>query len=198
MIRLVGLTGGLATGKSLVCDYFRALGVPVLEADIVARTLTEPHTPAFHKIIAHFGSDFVTSLGTLDRARLRAHIFQHGADKTWLENLLHPLILKTLFEEAKTLSAPYVVLDIPLLLELHLKKEVDWVLVVDCSPAVQLSRALERDKTSKKTLEAMLAQQMPREVRLALADEVIVNEGTKDALKNKIEQFHQNYLKQQS
>jgi dephospho-CoA kinase len=115
MTRLIGLTGGLATGKSLVCEYFKALGVPVLEADKVARTLTEPHTPVFDQIIVHFGPDFVTPQGRLDRARLRKHIFQNPVDKIWLEKLLHPLILDRLWTEAKTLSTPYVVLDIPLL-----------------------------------------------------------------------------------
>lgn len=194
MVLKIGLTGGLASGKSSACQAFKALGITVLDADEIAHQITMPGEPLLQSIIEHFGPDYRTPEGKLNRSLLRTHIFKNPKAKEWLEALLHPAILEAL--QNKILQAPssYVILAIPLLIEKPLfQKLVDQILVIDCPPELQLSRALERDQASLLTLEAMIAQQAPRKARLAVADDVLVNDGTPDELLAKVRGLHQKY-----
>ena len=195
MVLKIGLTGGLATGKSLASSFFNKLGVTVLDADHIAHTLVEPGQPLFESIVQHFGTTYLTPAGALNRSLLRTHIFQDKVAKQWLESLLHPPILKELKKQAQVACSPYVILSIPLLIELHLKSMVDRLLVIDCAPLLQQSRALERDLISLKTFEAIMAQQASRSDRYEAADDILLNNGTPSELENQIQELHLKYMR---
>ena len=194
MVLKIGLTGGLASGKSLASSFFKALGIPVLDADQIAHALTEPNQPLFKAIIERFGTEYLTAEGTLNRSLLRTHIFQDLSAKQWLESLLHPPILQELSKQAQLASTPYVILSIPLLVELHLEAMVDRVLVIDCSPALQRTRALQRDPMPLETLEAIIAQQATRADRLKAADDILLNDGTPAELESQVKKLHEKYM----
>lgn len=191
---LVALTGGIASGKSTVADRFAALGVPVLDADVVARELVEPPSAALDAIVARFGAQVVQPDGRLDRRGLRERIFADPADRLALEAILHPAIRRTLRDRAIALPHAYGLIAIPLLSESSGYDWIDRVLVVDAPRAVQLERLLRRDGLSPELAESMLAAQASRERRLALADDVIDNGGTPAELDAQVRRLHARYL----
>ncbi len=176
----IGLTGGLASGKSLATQKLRDLKIPVLDADEIAHELTKPGTPAFEAIVNQWGKTFLKADGSLNRVRLREHIFSEPMAKAWLEQLLHPPIL----EQLNTLQEGILV--IPLLIEKNLKSLVDQLWVIDCTQKQQIQRALARDHSALTTIQAILAQQATRAERLAQADVVLHNEGSPEALYKQI------------
>lgn len=191
---IVGLTGGIGSGKSAVADCFRQLGITVVDADIAARRVVEKGTSALAAIADHFGRDILLSDGTLDRAALRHRIFDNGEDKAWLEGLLHPLINQWIQDQLAAAPGPYAVLETPLLLESGQRRLVHRILVVDVPEATQLARASQRDGNSEAQIRAIMAAQLGREERLAGADDVIDNSGDLDTLKQQVQALHQNYL----
>lgn len=191
---IVGLTGGIGSGKSAVARCFEQLGIVVVDADIAARKVVEPGTPALAAITEHFGADMLLSDGQLDRAALRQRIFSDGAAKTWLEQLLHPLISTWIWQQLEAASSPYAVLESPLLLETTQHQRVNRVLVVDVPEAVQIARATARDSNSEDQIRAIMANQMPRAERLARADDVIDNSGSLEQLQQQVAILHRKYV----
>lgn len=190
----IGLTGGIASGKSTVAGMFRALGVPVIDADEVARRLVEPGTAGLAAVVKRFGEDMLDADGRLDRAALRRKIYADESARRDLEAILHPMIRAAMDAEATIASGPYVVLDIPLLVEGGRTDQVDRVLVVDVDEATQIGRVVRRDGVPESQARAILAAQASREQRLSAADDVILNEGSLPALKQAVESLHQRYL----
>ncbi|HYE35008.1 dephospho-CoA kinase [Methylocaldum sp.] len=189
----IGLTGGIGCGKSTVAELFAAKGIPILDADVIARELVEPNQPAFEAIKQHFGAAILKD-GCLDRVRLREIVFFDPEEKRWLETLLHPLVYSEINRRLAILSAPYCILVVPLLLETGRRHLVDRLLVVDCPEDLQRQRVELRDGLSQPEIEKIMSSQLSRSERLAAADDVLENIGDKVSLSDQVEQLHQFYL----
>lgn len=187
---IVALTGGLASGKSTVAQRFEELGVPVIDADVVARRLVEPGAPALAEIVEAFGADVLDGQGRLDRARMRERIFGCEADRRTLESILHPKVRREMRDFAASADAPYVLFVIPLLVETGQAPDMDRVIVVDAPRTLRTARAAARDGSSPATIEAILASQATREDRLAVADVVIENTGGIASLRARVDAVH--------
>lgn len=190
----VGLTGGIGSGKSTVAGIFAELGVEIIDADLAAREVVEPPSAALDAISARYGEEILTADGALDRPRMRKLVFADEAERTWLEDLLHPLIDERIRQETVGCESPYCILVSPLLLETSQRRLVDRVLVVDVSRQTQLQRSLLRDQGERATIEAIIDAQASREERLRAADDVIDNEGAKDTLAAHVRELHARYL----
>jgi dephospho-CoA kinase len=191
----VGLTGGIGSGKSTVADCFAALGVPVIDTDVIARELTAPDGAALAAIRAAFGEAVMQADGTLDRAALRRRVFADTAARHQLETILHPRIRQAVQQALATLAAPYALIVIPLLVETGGYQDVlNRVLVVDCPEAVQIARVKARSGLAHDEVQAILAAQAGRAERLAAADDVIVNTATPAELCAEVARLHQRYL----
>jgi dephospho-CoA kinase len=191
----VGLTGGIGSGKSTVADCFAALGVPVIDTDVIARELTAPGGAALEAIRAAFGATVMQADGTLDRAVLRRRVFADSAARHQLEAILHPRIRQGVAQKLATLTAPYALIVIPLLVETGDYRDVlNRVLVVDCPEAVQIARVMARSGLVHGEIKAILAAQAGRAERLAVADDIIVNTASLEALRAEVAALHQRYL----
>lgn len=191
---VVALTGGIASGKTAVSDAFARRGVPVLDADVIARQVVEPGQPALDEVIAAFGPGVIATDGRLDRAALRAVIFADPAARKRLEGILHPAIRRAFAAASAAADGPYQVHAIPLLVETGRASEYDRVLVVDCPRETQLARLLDRDGETAERAAAILASQATREARKAVATEILENTGTLAALDDAVESLHRQYL----
>lgn len=189
----IGLTGGFACGKSEAARYFAELGTTVIDSDVIAREIVEKNTPAFTKITEHFGKKILNKNNELDRQQLREIIFANSSEREWLENLLHPIILKKMNAQAEKINAPYCIFVIPLLLEKNLKQYVDRILVIDAPEILQRERAQQRDKLTTEQLTDILRTQLSRSERLSQADDVINNDGNLEQLKQQVMRCHQRY-----
>ncbi len=190
----IGLTGGIGSGKSTVADLFAACGVPVIDADVIARELVAPGQAALSEILNAFGSDMLDTEGQLDRARLRAQVFNDATQRQRLEAILHPRIRTEMTARAAAQTSAYVLLVIPLLFETGQRDMVDRVLVVDIPEAMQRARVAARDQLSDAQMEAILAAQATRDTRINGADDVIDNRGNAVALEQQVNTLHQHYL----
>lgn len=193
---VVGLTGGIGSGKSTVARLFGALGVHWVDADDVAREVVEPGTPALEKVAEHFGQEILLPGGGLDRAALRRIVFDAPEERTWLEGLLHPVIREELMRQLRPVnySLPYVLLVSPLLLETDQHELVEKVVVVDVPVDVQIQRTMARDTNDREQVERIIAAQMPREQRLRKADDVVDNNLAMMDVERQVEQLHQTFL----
>ena len=191
---IVALTGGIASGKSAIADRFAALGASVLDADLVARELVLPGSPALAEIVEGFGADVLDANGALDRGAMRARVFADADARRRLEAILHPRIRATLRERACAAEGPYVLLVIPLLAESGRYDWVDRVLVVDTPREVQSQRLLARDGITEELADSMIDAQASRERRLALADDVILNDATLADTQAGIAALHAHYV----
>lgn len=189
----VGLTGGIACGKTTVADMFAALGAQIIDTDELARDLVEPGEPALESVIEHFGSTILDDDGRLDRRALRRLVFSDPEKRHLLEQILHPAIRQRMIESSAIVRGPYQVLVIPLLVESHSDGHVDRVLVVDCDEEVQLRRLMNRDHESRETAENMLAAQISRQDRLDHADDIIDGGSGLEALQQRVKQLDQYY-----
>lgn len=192
-LRVVGLTGGIGSGKTAASDCFAALGIEVVDADQVARQVVEPGSPALAAIHEHFGDRAVQDDGTLDRSALREIIFHDKAEKHWLEALLHPLIRAEIERQLHGSRSAYSLLVSPLLLETGQDALVDRVLLIDVPEALQLARTRERDQSSEETVRAIMDSQMSREQRRERADDIIVNDGDLAQLQSRVREMHEQY-----
>jgi dephospho-CoA kinase len=190
---LIALTGGIASGKSAVASIFTKLGVPVLDTDVIAREVVTPGSPALERITAEFGSEILDAQGKLDRSKMRERVFADAADRERLEAITHPAIRAELAKQSNAAAGPYQVHVIPLLVEKGRANEYDRVLVVDCPEEDQLKRLMARDDSSAVQAQQILGAQASRELRLALADDVIVNTGTIEDLEAFVQTLHKNY-----
>lgn len=190
----IGLTGGIASGKSAVASEFAKLGAPVIDTDVLAREVAMPGTRTLQAIVAHFGAAVLNAQGALDRPQMRERIFRNPLDKQALEAILHPAIRAAQQERSAILGGQYQIHVVPLLVETGSQDFYDRILVVDCDPTVQLQRLLQRDGISRQLAESMLAAQATRAQRLALADDVVSNDGLIEDLAEKTAVLHRRYL----
>jgi dephospho-CoA kinase len=190
----IGLTGGIASGKSAVADAFARRGAAIVDTDVIAREVVEPGRPALAAVVAAFGAEVLGPDGRLDRRALRRTVFADPEQRRRLEAILHPAIRAEMQRQAAAAAGPYVVIAIPLLVENGLQSQVDRVLVVDCPPEVQLARLLARDGETAEGARAILAAQATRDQRLAVADDVIVNDGSLADLEARVAALHRRYL----
>lgn len=194
MTYVIGITGGIGSGKTAVSDHFENLGITVVDADVASRTVVEPGTPALTRIAEHFGKEILLADGGLDRANLRRAIFEDPTQRQWLESLLHPLIRDEIVSGLESADSPYALLVSPLLIESGQNQLTERVLVVDVPEELQLARTVERDNNSEQQVKAIMAAQASRQQRLDSADDVIVNDGTLEHLKAQVERLHRQYL----
>ena len=190
----VGLTGGIACGKTLVANLFAEHGVPVVDTDEIARQVVEPGQAGLDEIVTEFGADVLTPEGRLDRSRLRGLAFADDDRRRRLEAILHPLIGERTLETAAASGGPYQIIVIPLLVEADFGWLVDRVLVVDCPEPMQRLRLLDRDQDDPKQVQRMIASQASRETRLAAADDVLDNSGSPDQARGQVAALHEKYL----
>ena len=196
---IVGLTGGIGSGKSTVARLFGQLGVHWVDADDVARQVVEPGTPALATIAERFGPEVLQDDGSLDRAWLRRRIFEVPEEKQWLEGLLHPIIREELVRQLRgdpSYELPYTLLVSPLLLETNQHELVDWVVVIDVPESIQLERTMARDDNTREQVEKIMAAQMSREQRCARADAIINNNKPLTDVERQVRALHDRFLEE--
>mgnify|MGYP003310611821 FL=1 len=191
---IIGLTGGIGSGKTAVSDAFQDLGITIVDADLASRIVVQKGKPSLKKIAEHFGNDILNENSELDRAKLREIIFNSDEEKNWLESLLHPAIANQIQDELKASSSPYTILVSPLLLETNQKEYCSKVLVVDVPVELQVERTLKRDQVSEGQVKSIIKAQISRKNRLEFADEVIVNDGSLEELHSTVMKFHQKFI----
>ena len=191
---VVGITGGIGSGKTAVTDHLETLGIVVVDADKAARVVVEPGKPALDEIVVHFGSEILLDDGALNRAALREVVFNDSAQRKILEGITHPRIREEIARQLSAATSPYVVLSSPLLLESGQNSFADYVVVVDVPEAVQVDRTMRRDDNSESLVKQIMAAQLDRQTRLSRADEAISNDDTLEALHAEVEALHQRLL----
>ena len=192
---IVGLTGGIGSGKSSAADAFASLGAAIVDTDEIAHELTRAGGAAIDALRQEFGADYIAADGSLDRARMRNLVFSDPQAKRRLEGVLHPRIRREAAQRCGEAVAPYVILVVPLLLESGSYRErVQRVLVVDCKEETQIARVMERSGLTQAQVRAIMATQLPRAQRLAQADDVISNDGDLRALQTQVQALHERYL----
>ena len=190
----IGLTGGIASGKSTVADFFADLGVPVIDTDVIAREVVAKGAPALDQIRDAFGDTVFDDDGNLDRQAMRDLVFSDAGKRRQLEDILHPLIRDAVVMQVGAVNAPYMIIVVPLLVESPMKDFMDRVLVVDCSEDVQLSRLQMRDAEDEELARRMIAAQASRDERLGIADDVVVNDADREETRTTVAALHQAYL----
>jgi dephospho-CoA kinase len=190
----VGLTGGIASGKSTAAKFFGALGVPIIDTDQLARDVVEPGQPPLERLVERFGRSILTEDGHLDRPALRNIVFSDPKARADLEALTHPAIGAAVEARSATAGGPYQVLVIPLLVEKNLGSQLDRVLVVDCSEELQIRRLQARDGSTQEQARAILNAQASRSARVKAANDVITNEGDMSTVRDQVATLHSTYL----
>ena len=191
---VVGVTGGIGSGKSAVTDYLETKGITVVDADKVARVIVEPHTSGLAAIAEHFGRGILLPDGGLDRAALRKVVFDNPDERKVLEGITHPRIREEIARQLSEATSPYVVLASPLLLESGQSSFANYVVVVDVPESVQLSRTMARDDNSEQLVRSIMAAQLDRETRLSRADTSISNDGSLEDLFARVDDLHEDLL----
>lgn len=191
---IVGLTGGIGSGKSTVAGVFQQLGIEIINADQISRDVVEPGSSALDSIAEHFGHHIITADGALDRKQLRQIIFSNTEEKKWLEELLHPLIFQEIMCQIKNAKSQYVILESPLLLETPQHKLVNRILVVDAPEYLQIQRTISRDQQTEEQVKAILAVQLTRQERCKKADDIIVNDKDLENIAIAVEALHNKYI----
>lgn len=191
---VIGLTGGIGSGKSTVANLFAAKHIPIIDTDQLSRDLTQSGQPALNKITEHFGDDILQKDGSLDRKKLRHIIFARESERKWLEKLLHPLIRAEMKKQIQAHQAPYCIVVIPLLTENTPNPIIQRILVVDATETLQIQRVTQRDDLTPEMMTAILQSQSSREKRLAMADDVITNHGDLKDLEKQVDALHEKYL----
>lgn len=192
---IVALSGGIASGKTTVANLFAQLGVPVVDADIIARQLVEPRSLALQHLISHFGSQILLPSGELNRAKLREIIFRSDKERQWLNQYLHPLIQQETQRQISQLNAPYVLWVVPLLIENNLQSLANRIVIIDTPEEIQQNRLQLRDNIDKNLAKNMILSQTTNEKRLSYADDIINNNNQIADLKVQVENLHNMYLK---
>lgn len=191
---VIGLTGGIGSGKTTVANLFAAQQIEIIDADIVAREVVEPGSAGLQAIVEKLGSDILLTDGTLNRSKLREAIFSDNQLKEWLNQLLHPMIREKMQQDIAAAQSPYCLLVVPLMVENNLQAMTDRLLVVDVDEEIQIARTQQRDNVPAEQVRSILASQASREQRLAAADDVICNNGNGDNLEQQVTKLHQEYL----
>lgn len=192
---VIGLTGGIGSGKTTVANLFAAKGIDLVDADVVAREVVAPNTQGLQQISAHFGKKVLLSNGELDRKALRELVFNQPDERQWLNELLHPIIRSEMLQQLQKTHSDYAILVVPLLFENGLDRLVNYTLLVDISPEEQTKRVINRDMVSAEQVKNIIGSQASRAEKLSKADDVIDNHGTQSALIEQVDKLHQKYLK---
>ena len=194
----IGLTGGIASGKTTVSDCFKKLGTQVIDADIISHEVTEPSGSAFEEILSEFGSEILDENGLINRKKMRAIIFNDPSQKKILENIIHPKVRDEMFQRINKSDDHYLIVSVPLLVETGMHQIMDRNLLVDCSKDTQIERLMNRDKITLNEARAILKNQASRSDRKKIADDLIVNENnvTLIELESKVLELHKYYSKQ--
>lgn len=190
---IVGLTGGIGSGKSAVCHEFEQLSVPIVDADVAAREVVASGSVGFTAVVQAFGEEILSS-GAIDRRKLRQVIFADETKRATLEGILHPRIRENIDNELAKLDSPYCILCVPLLVEKDGYQNVDRILIVDCPTEVQIRRVMERDDLTRAQVEAIMQTQATRDERLRVSDEVIENSGEFEDLEIQVQNLHAKYM----
>jgi len=193
----IGLTGGIASGKTTVSDFFKKLGISVVDADVISHNITKPDGSAFEEIISSFGSDILDDSGLINRKKMRALIFDDPSKKETLEGIIHPKVRKEMFNLISESDDHYLIVSVPLLVETGMNQMMDRILVVDCSEETQIERLIHRDKITTDEAKSILRNQVDRSSRLKAADDLIVNEKnvTLNELEKEVLRLHKHYSK---
>ncbi|MFL2547983.1 MAG: dephospho-CoA kinase [Gammaproteobacteria bacterium] len=193
----IGLTGGIASGKTTVSDCFKKLGTQVIDADIISHEVTEPSGSAFEEILSEFGSEILDEKGLINRKKMRAIIFNDPSQKKILENIIHPKVRDEMFQRINKSDDHYLIVSVPLLVETGMHQIMDRNLLVDCSEDTQIERLMHRDKITLNEARAILKNQASRSDRKKIADDLIVNENnvTLIELENEVLELHKYYSK---
>lgn len=191
---IVALTGGIASGKTTVAKWIAQQGIECIDTDVIARQIVEPGQEALTAICQHFGQQMLTEDGHLNRRKLRDYIFNNPEQRHWLENCMHPRIKAQIQAQLLSSTTPYTLLIVPLLIESGLDQLANRILVVDIDPQQQLKRICQRDKVTIEQAKQIVASQSSRQERLAIADDIIYNDGSLDELKQKTIVLHRQYL----
>ncbi|MGV6825484.1 MAG: dephospho-CoA kinase [bacterium] len=189
----VGLTGGIGSGKSTVAEYFRKLGIEVIDADNITHSLSQPGTVVFDDIVSHFGQQVVLEDGTLDRDWLRKHVFADTAEKAALEKIIHPAVRSSMEIKLTAVKSPYCVLVVPLLIETGFTDMADRVLIVMASESIRTKRVMQRSGLSEDQIHKIMSTQATDADRLDTADDVIINDGKLDTLQHQVEALDKKY-----
>jgi dephospho-CoA kinase len=195
MTYVLGVTGGIGSGKSAATDQFASHGIIIVDADVIARNVVQKGSDALSAISSHFGPTIILENGELNRSALRERVFSEPEEREWLEDLLHPIIRKRIKQALQMADSPYVILSAPLLLENGLDKICDKVLVIDCDEKTQIARTISRDNNSEVMVKKIMQQQFNRQQRLQKADDIIDNSGSLNDLKNAVDKYHDALLK---
>ena len=193
-VLVIGVTGGIGSGKTTVANLFSSLGAPVIDADELAKQVVAPGQPAYEEILQHFGATILGKSGELDRRRLRERIFSDPAKRDRLEAIVHPRVYAQMKLLLDCLEAPYAIVVVPLLIESGARELVDRVLVVDSPEELQIQRTQRRDGTTRAAVKKILAAQLDRSARLSAADDVIENDTSMEALEKVVSRLHRQYL----
>ncbi len=191
----IGLTGGIASGKTTVANYFAGLGVPIIDTDVIAREVVAQGAPALDEIRDVFGDEVFQLGGTLDRRAMRKIVFSDDVKRQQIEDILHPRIRDAVYQRAAETDGPYLIIVVPLLFGSPMTDFMDRVLVVDCSEEVQLSRLLARDTENEEQARRIISSQASREERLSIADDVVQNDGDKEDTRQRVDALHNEYLR---
>ncbi len=193
----IGLTGGAASGKTTVSDFFKGLGIPVIDADVISHEVTQPDGSAFEEIISSFGSSILDENGLIDRKKMRAIIFDDASKKEMLERIIHPKVREEMFDSVSQSNDHYLIVSVPLLVETGMNQMMDRTLVVDCSEETQIERLMHRDKITLDEAKSILRNQTSRSNRLKAADDLIVNEKnvTLNELEKEVLELNERYSK---
>ena len=191
---IVGLTGGIGSGKSAAANFFQNEGITVIDADHLAREVIEQDTPGFKSIVDYFGSDVIGDDGSVDRDKLRKVVFNNNEKKKVLESITHPLVGELMAKKIATAKPPYSIIMVPLIFETNTMSAYDRILVIDCDPALQLKRATSRDNNSDELIQKIIASQCSREQRLSIANDVIPNNDSLENLESRSIVMHKFYL----
>ena len=191
---IVGLTGGIGSGKSAAANFFQNEGITVIDADDLSREVIEQDTPGFEKIVDCFGSAIIDSDGSINRAFLRQEVFDDEKKKKLLESIIHPLVRDLMIEKIAASQSPYSIIMVPLIFETNSMKNYNRILVIDCDPIVQLERAMLRDKNSKIQIQKIIDSQCSREERISIANDIIPNNDSLENLKIRSIAMHKFYL----
>jgi len=193
----IGLTGGVASGKTTVSDFFKGLGISVIDADVISHEVTQPDGSAFEEIISSFGSSILDENGLIDRKKMRAIIFDDASKKEMLERIIHPKVREEMFDSVSQSNDHYLIVSVPLLVETGMNQMMDRTLVVDCSEETQIERLIHRDKITLDEAKSILRNQTSRSNRLKAADDLIVNEKnvTLNELEKEVLELNERYSK---
>lgn len=191
---VLGVTGGIGSGKTAATDHFQSLGITVVDADLASRVIVEPGREALVKIEEHFGSGVIAADGTLDRRALREIVFNNPDERKWLEQLTHPLIGQEILSQIQASQSAYTILASPLLLESSQSQMTQRILLIDVPEELQVSRTVARDDTTEDGVKAIMKAQMSRTDRRSKVDDIIVNDQDLAHLHSEVEKLHQNYL----